>query len=99
MNQSLDITVNITSVLMSLVNEYETTIFDDSAFLFRSCLAGIKSWYMHKKTRKTKSILKVQMTVKYRGVGLIRTMEIAKKSYELDSPCKSKFLTKKMIFI
>ena len=50
---------------MSLVNEYETTIFDDSAFLFRSCLAGIKSWYMHKKTRKTKSILKVQMTVKY----------------------------------
>ena len=35
---------------------------------------------------------------KYRGVGLIRTMEIAKKSYELAPPCKSNFLTKKMIF-
>ena len=40
----------------------------------------------------------------YRGVGLIRTMEIAKKSYELArsyelaQPCKSKFLTKKLTF-
>ena len=43
----------------------------------------------------TSKILKIPT---YRGVGLIRTMEIAKKSHELAPPCKSKFSTKKLIF-
>ena len=34
----------------------------------------------------------------YRGVGLVRTMEIVKKSYELARTCKSKFLMKKIVF-
>ena len=41
---------------------------------------------------------KTTLQTKYRGVGLIRTMEIAKKPYELAAPCKSRFFDEKMGF-
>ena len=60
---------------------------------------GVHAWHIN-----TSMVTNALPYVTYRGVRLTRTMEYAKKpyelanSYELAAPCKSNFLTKLWIF-